>query len=103
LKASVQVKNPRVIGRGEFVNSDRADYKKVGQGSRQSKGAIAKCDGEDVGCKPEVASKNRDEGVERGIENGRLKVGSDKGEDNDRGGSEEIDGGVVTGGENDSE
>jgi len=56
-----------------------------------------------VGCKPEVASKNRDEGVKRGIEDGRLKIGSDEGEDNDRGGSEQIDGGVVTGGENDSE
>lgn len=30
LKASVQVKNPRVIRRGEFVRADRADYKKVG-------------------------------------------------------------------------
>jgi hypothetical protein len=56
-----------------------------------------------MGCKPEVASKNRYEGVKRGIENGRLKIRSDKGEDNDRGGSEKIDGGVVTGGENDSE
>ena len=65
--------------------------------------AITKGDGEDVGCKPEVASKNRDKGIKRGIENGRLKIGSDEGEDNDRGGGEQIDGGVVTGGENDSE
>jgi hypothetical protein len=79
LKASVQVKDPRVICRGEFVNADRADYKKVGQGSGQGKGAVAKCDGQDVGCKPEVASKNWDEGDKRGIENGRLKIGSDEG------------------------
>ena len=73
----------------------------MSEGGGEGKGAVTEGDGEDVDGEPEVTSKNGNERVEGGIEDGGLEVGRDEGEDDDRRGGEEVNGRAVACGEDD--
>jgi hypothetical protein len=71
----------------------------VSEGGGEGKGTVTEGDGEDVDGEPEVTSKNGNEWVEGGIEDGGLEVGRDEGEDDNGRGGEEVDGRAVACGE----
>ena len=75
----------------------------MGQSGGEGEGSITQSDGENVGGEPEVTAEYGDKGIEGGIENGRLKIGCDEGENDDGGGGQEIDRGAMTDRKNDSE
>ena len=64
----------------------------MSEGCGEGEGAVTEGDGEDVDGEPEVTSKNGNERVEGGIEDGGLEVGRYEGKDDDGRGGKEVDG-----------
>ena len=66
------------------MGSERSDDEKVREASRESEGAVAEGDGENVDGEPEITAQDRNKRIQGRVKDSGLEVGCNQGEDDDR-------------------